>query len=387
MWCGSIGGRLPVAIRAVPEGSVVPTHNVLVTIANTDPALFWLPSYLETALLRAVWYPTTVATNSLHCKLALLDALRRTSDDPAGQIGYKLHDFGARGVSSAESAALGGLAHLVNFRGSDTLEAVLAGRRWYGEDMAGHSIPAAEHSTITAWGREGELEAYRNMLRQFAKPGAVVACVSDSYDLEHAVRALWGGTLRDAVVQSGATLVVRPDFRRPGHHPGADGGGAGGMLRQHGQRQGLPRTARLRASDPRRRDQRSLFAHHTGQPGGAGLRRRQPGLRYGGGLLQQLDRDTLRFAMKCSAVQVDGTWREVYKAPKTDPGKASKRGRLALVAEGEGVKTVPLLDDEPGHQQHNLLQEVFRDGVLTNRATLAEIRRRADAELGLGLNG
>ena len=178
------GGRLPVRIRAVPEGTLVPVHHVLATIENTDPACAWLTSFLETALLR-VWYPTTVATNSWATKQLIARYLDQTGD-PAG-LPFKLHDFGARGVSSLESAMLGGLSHLVNFMGTDTMSALLGARVYYGEPMAGFSIPAAEHSTITAWGRDGEAAAYRNMLRQFAKPGSIVAVVSDSYDLDHAV--------------------------------------------------------------------------------------------------------------------------------------------------------------------------------------------------------
>src|SRR5688572_7726426 len=190
------GGRLPVRIRAVAEGTLVPVRNVLVTVENTDPACFWLTTFLETALLR-VWYPTTVATNSWATKQLIAHWLERTGD-PAG-LPFKLHDFGARGVSSLESAMLGGMAHLVNFQGTDTMSALLGAHTYYGEPMAGFSIPAAEHSTITAWGRDGEADAYRNMLQRFARPGALLAVVSDSYDLEHAVNALWGGELRQAV--------------------------------------------------------------------------------------------------------------------------------------------------------------------------------------------
>jgi len=93
------GGRLPVEIRAVAEGTVVPTRNALLTIENTDPDFYWLVSYLETELLRAVWYPTTVATLSAAAKGTILRYLEATSDDPQGQIAFKLHDFGARGVS------------------------------------------------------------------------------------------------------------------------------------------------------------------------------------------------------------------------------------------------------------------------------------------------
>jgi nicotinamide phosphoribosyltransferase len=170
------GGRLPLKIRAVPEGSLIPTGNVLMTVRSTDPQAFWLVSYVETLLLR-VWYPITVATQSWAIKRTIADYLRATSDDPEGQLPFKLHDFGARGVSSEESAGLGGMAHLVNFLGSDTLSGVRYARRYYDEPMAAYSIPAAEHSTITSWGRDREVDAYRNLLRQLAgRVGYLPAC-------------------------------------------------------------------------------------------------------------------------------------------------------------------------------------------------------------------
>lgn len=145
------GGYLPVRIRAVPEGTRVPIKNVLLTIENTDPRCWWLTTFLETSLLRAVWYPTTVATNSYESRKIILEYLERTGDP--GLIDFKLHDFGARGVSSEESAGLGGAAHLVNFQGTDTVSALVAARRYYGADLAGFSIPASEHSIATSFGR------------------------------------------------------------------------------------------------------------------------------------------------------------------------------------------------------------------------------------------
>src|SRR6478735_6383365 len=204
------GGYLPLEISALPEGTMAPTGVPLFQVANTDERMPWLTTFVETALLRAVWYPTTVGTLSRKCKTVIAAGLERTSDDPAGQLPFKLHDFGSRGVSSAESAAIGGMAHLVSFLGTDTVLGVLAARDDYDEPMAGFSIPAAEHSTITSWGREREVDAYRNMLQRFAKPGAIVAVVSDSYDIFHAIREHWGKTLKDEVIKSGATVVVRP---------------------------------------------------------------------------------------------------------------------------------------------------------------------------------
>ena len=208
-----LGGNIPLRIRAVPEGTVVPVHNVLMTVESTDSETFWIATYLETMLMR-VWYPITVATQSWHIRKLIMAYLEATSDDPMAEIPFKLHDFGSRGVSSEESAGIGGCSHLVNFKGTDTMAAIMFARTHYKEQMAGFSIPAAEHSTITAWGKDGEADAYANMLKQFAKPNSLVAVVSDSYDLWNAVENLWGEKLRKQVIDSGATVVIRPEIGR-----------------------------------------------------------------------------------------------------------------------------------------------------------------------------
>lgn len=178
-------GYFPLEIKAVPEGSKVDCDEVMVTIRSTDKRFYWLPGWIETRLLQ-VWYPTTVATKSWECKKVILKYLEETGTPE--DIGFKLHSFGYRGVSSEESAELGAMAELVNFMGTDTVAGIFAAQEYYNTDeMVGFSIPAAEHSTVTAWGRDGEKAAYANMLKQFAKPGAFVAVVSDSYDIDNAV--------------------------------------------------------------------------------------------------------------------------------------------------------------------------------------------------------
>src|SRR6516164_6551417 len=205
------GGRLPVVIKAVEEGSVVDVQNVLMTIENTDPQCWWLPNYLETLLLK-VWYPITVATLSRAIRQVFLAALER-SGDPA-LIDFKLHDFGYRGVSSEETAGIGAAGHLINFKGTDTVAGIRILQKYYeSHEMEAFSIPAAEHSTITAWGRENETQAYDNMLEQF--PQGLVAVVSDSYNVYEACEKLWGQLLKEKVLARPGTLVVRPDSGNP----------------------------------------------------------------------------------------------------------------------------------------------------------------------------
>lgn len=372
------GGRLPVTIRAVPEGSVIPVHNVLATVEATDAKCFWLASYLETLLLR-VWYPTTVATISWHIKQLIGRYLQETSDDPKGQLPFKLHDFGARGVSSYESAAIGGLAHLVNFKGTDTVAALLAARAFYHEPMAAFSIPASEHSTITAWGRDGEEAAYRNMIAAYAKPGAIFACVSDSYDVYAAVEHLWGGRLKQQIIDSGATLVVRPDSGNPpdvvercatlldrsfGSTPNSKGFKVLNHVRII-QGDGVNPTS---IGEILERLKRSGFAADNIAFG------------MGGALLQHMNRDTQKFAMKCSAARIDGEWVPVFKDPVTDPGKASKKGRLDLIRDGVTREYLTYSLEDARSSEPSELVEVFRNGVLTKEWTLEQVRARSDAE-------
>jgi nicotinamide phosphoribosyltransferase len=381
---GVHGGRLPLRIRAVPEGSVVPTHQALVTIESTDPEAFWLPSYLETLLLR-LWYPVTVATISWQVKQTLRGYLARTSDRPDEQLPFKLHDFGARGVSSAESAALGGMAHLVNFQGSDTVSGVLAARRFYGAPMAGFSIPAAEHSTITSWGLDGEVAAFRNMLARFARPGALLAVVSDSYDIYRAIDEHWGRTLRDEVIRSGATVVIRPDSGDPVEVVeqclvrldaafGSTVNGKGYRVLNH---------VRLIQGDGVNPHSIAAILERITA---AGYATDNIAFGMGGALLQHMNRDTQKFALKCSAARINGEWIDVYKAPATDTGKTSQRGRLVLLRHREygTYKTVSVPRDVPAVEDYrppagwaHALETVWENGQLVRDWSFDEVRARS----------
>ena len=363
-------GYLPVVIRAVPEGTKVPVKNVLATIENTDPNCYWLTTWLETALLRAVWYPTTVATQSRAIKEIILDYLERTGD-PA-TIDFKLHDFGARGVSSMESASIGGASHLVNFQGTDTMSGILYAREYYNAGIAGFSIPAMEHSTITSWGREGEVDAYRNMLNQYAKPASIVAIVSDSYDVYNAVEHIWGEELRQQVIDSGATVVIRPDSGDPLEVNQK-------LIKILGEKFGYTTNAKgykvlnnvrlIQGDGVNESTIRTILGNFMIH----GWSADNIAFGMGGALLQQLDRDTQRFAMKCSSAEINGKWVPVQKDPITDSGKKSKAGRVTLYQNSKGTFSSGV-EDWP----KSALVEVFRDGRLVTEYTFDEVRANSN---------
>lgn len=361
------GGKLPVEIRAVPEGTPVPTRCPMMTVENTDPACFWLTNTIETLLVQ-VWYGSTVATLSREMKRLLLRYLRENGDPEL--VDSKLHDFGFRGVSSVESAAIGGAAHLVSFGGSDTLVACRLAEQYYGADMPGVSIPAAEHSTITSWGREGEERAYANMLERF--PAGLVSVVSDSWDVLQACRHLWGDALRERVLERAGTLVVRPDSGDPaptllrvletlGEAFGCERNAKGYRL--------LPPQVRVIQGDGIDYDEAGRILATLAENGWSAD---NVAFGMGGGLLQKLDRDTQQFAFKCSHVVVEGRPRDVFKDPVTDPGKRSQRGRLKLVRTPEGLRSARR--EEPGA---DLLEPVFRDGEILAAPRFDEVRARA----------
>lgn len=368
-------GYLPIEIEAVPEGTVLPIRNALVQVKNTDPNCAWLTSYVETALLRAVWYPTTVATVSYNCKKIIRRYLEETADNTEG-LPFKLHDFGARGATSEEAAAVGGAAHMVNFMGSDTISGIVAAKRYYNADMAGFSIPAAEHSTITSWGKENEADAYANMLKQFAGPGKLVAVVSDSYDLWNAIDNIWGDELKEQVENTGGTLVVRPDSGDPVEVVNET---IERLMAKFGFRENskgykvLPDFIRVIQGDGvslktieailKAMKQRKLSADNIA-------------FGMGGELLQKVNRDTMKFAMKASAARVNGMWRDVFKDPITDKGKRSKKGRLAVVNNGNGYETVRA--ENLGSADNELIT-VFRNGVIMMDYDFEDIRKRVVA--------
>ncbi|XP_003380227.1 nicotinamide phosphoribosyltransferase [Trichinella spiralis] len=321
-------GRLPLRIKAVPEGSIIPYKNVLFTVENTDPKVAWLTNWFE-------------------------------------------------------SAAIGDAAHLVNFYGTDTVAGIRLCSKYYGCSMAGVSIPAAEHSTITSWKRENEVEAYRHLLQQY--PNGLVSVVSDSYDLYSCVEKIWGHELKELVMQRKhhGCVIIRPDSGDPAevtvkvleilakHYPC--------RMNSKGYKM-LPDYLRVIQADGVSYESMGNVLEAMKL---AGWSAENVYFGTGGSLLQRVHRDTLKCAFKCSFVIVDGEERPVFKQPITDRAKTSKKGRLCLNYSKDGhYETVEL---GRGDQQMDLLDVVFENGVLLREQSLDDIRSRA--ALSLRMNG
>jgi nicotinamide phosphoribosyltransferase len=373
------GGRLPVRIKAIPEGTVVPVKNVVMTIENTDPNCFWLTNFLETLLMQ-VWYPSTVATLSREIRKTVEHYFELTTDDSAKPaIDFVLNDFGFRGVSSVESAGLGGSAHLVNFMGSDTVYASAFAKKYYdAKKVHGMSVPATEHSIMTLMGANGERQVFDHVLNAY--PEGILSCVSDSYNIFNAVGELWGRELKNKILQRNGTLVIRPDsgdpvktllkvfemlFDRFGFTTNTKGYRV------------LPKQVRVIQGDGVDYESiKTIYEALTNK----GIAAENLVLGMGGALLQKINRDTQKFALKCAHAEVNGQPINVQKSPveMNDQGemiksfKTSKAGRLKLIDSMGGLKTVA--ENETGE---DAMQTVFENGELKINHTFEEIRERA----------
>ena len=368
-------GYWPVAVYAVPDGTVVKTKNVLAVVVNTDSEFPFATTWIETALLRAAWYSSTVATNSREIKKVILKYLE-ASGDPTG-VDFKLHDFGARGASSFETAGLGCLSHAVNFMGSDTMIGQLLAMKYYDvKTPIIFSIPASEHSTITAWGKESEKEAYRNMIKQFGKPGVIFACVSDSYDIYRACH-MWGDLAED-IKACGATLVVRPDSGDPTvvvprcleileTYFGAVRNNKGYKVLNNVRMIYGDGITKLTIETILRT---AVDIH--------GYSADMLAFGQGGALLQAVTRDDQQYAMKCSAVYRSGdeAWQDVFKDPITDQGKTSKKGLVTLFRTDEG-EYITAQAENLTQMHYSALRLRYRNGVAYNEMTFDEVRANA----------
>jgi nicotinamide phosphoribosyltransferase len=316
-------GYIPLVIRGLPEGTVTDSYDTLVTVECHDPRVFPLAQFIEASLQSDLWYSTTIATNDLENYEIAKSHFDLFSDNPA-LLPFMLHDFGARGVTCEEQRQIGGAAHLIFFQGSDTISGIRAANLFYNCQMAAYSVRATEHSIQCAYGPEAQEAYIARVLKAHAKPGAIVSLVLDGYNVWRESELLCT-KFHDTIVNSGAKIVFRPD--------------SGDMFEV------VPRILEMQEKyfGFTKNSKGKKVINHVGVIQGDGidkttfmlLMQKVVALGYapecvvmgsGGGLLQKVNRDTLKFAQKASAILVDGVWVDMFKDPITDPGKKSKTG-------------------------------------------------------------
>lgn len=392
-------GYLPIAVKALPEGTLVPIKVPVLTIYNTHPDFYWVTNYLETILSNLLWKPMTSATIAHQYRKVLTKWQEKTDVFRGWFIDWQGHDFSMRGMDSAEAVISSGVAHLTSFLGSDSLPAIYGARKYYNADgMVCGSVNATEHSVMCAGGKEDEVETFRRLLETY--PKGILSVVSDTWDLwkvvtEHVV------TLKEEILARDGKLVIRPDSGDPvdilcgaweenrlpsGNYEktpksGPEGKGViellwdvfGGTINEQGYKVLDSHIGAIygdsitidRADEICRRLEAKGFASTNVVLG------------IGSFTYQYNTRDTFGFAMKATYVEVDGEGREIFKDPITDDGTKKSATGLLSVFEDDNDGAYQLHDHcDWETEAKGELQTIYHNGQFENQTTLTEIRAK-----------
>lgn len=389
-------GYLPLIIRAVPEGTKVPTRVPMLTIENSLPKFFWLTNYIETLISCSLWQMSTSATIADQYKKILTKYANLTGGDK-GFIQFQAHDFSMRGMSSLETVKGSSGAHLLSFTGTDSIPGILFLEEFYNanieRELVGTSIPATEHSVMCAYG-VNELASYKRLITK-VYPKGFVSIVSDTWDLWQVIEGVIK-PLRDVILAREGKVVIRPDSGDPVKIVCGDPASTnpyerlgvidllwnifGGTTNEKGYRV-LDSHIGCIYGDAITLERCEEICSQLEKKGYASTN-----MVFGVGsyTYQYNTRDTFGFALKSTFAQVNGEQKFLTKDPITDSGvKKSQSGMVVVYKENDGELhekgQISYMEglDEKGRENFayiDLLQDVFVNGKLTREQTLSEIR-------------
>jgi nicotinamide phosphoribosyltransferase len=385
-------GYLPVHIKAVKEGTLVPMRVPVLTIQNTHPKFFWVTNYLETLMSCELWLPSTSATIAYTYRKLLDEYAIKTTGSTAG-VEYQGHDFSMRGMGSLESAKASGAGHLLSFFGTDTIPAILYHEEFYDANIEtqviGTSIPATEHSVMCSYGDANEFDLFKHLITE-VYPSGFFSVVSDTWDFWKVITE-YLPALKDEIMNRDGRVVIRPDSGDPVDiicgdpyetHGTPEYKGLiqclweifGGTINEQGYKVLDPHIGAIygdsitleRAEHILRILESKGFAS-TNIVFGIGSYTYQPNTR-----------DTFGHAMKATYAVVTGEERMLFKDPKTDDGtKKSLRGMVAVLKTEDGLKVVDGLNARTYFEEfadEDQLETVYMGGKLIRKQSLKEIR-------------
>lgn len=388
-------GYLPLKVKSLEEGTLLPYRVPMMTVENTDPRFFWLTNYIETMASANLWKPSTTASISRVYRDILNKNALETTGSTMG-VEFQGHDFSMRGMSGIEDAARSGVGHLLSFVGTDTIPAIQYAERYYGanieKELVGCSVNATEHSVMCAGSKEGEFETYKRLITE-TYPTGIVSIVSDTWDLWNVLTNIIPALKDDILARNGGPdsldkVVIRPDSGDPvdilcgnpdSTNPHAQKGVIellwdifGGTTTEQGYKL-LDPTIGAIYGDAITVDRCTEICNRLKNKGFA-----TTNVIYGIGsyTYQFLTRDSLGFAMKATSVTIDGVEQPIFKDPVTDDGtKKSARGRVRVTRDSLNHLVVYDSDSKSKHSL-DLLEVIYKNGKFVKEVTLSEIRNR-----------
>ncbi|MFT5908800.1 MAG: nicotinamide phosphoribosyltransferase [Paraglaciecola sp.] len=387
-------GYLPIEIKALPEGTLVPIRTAMFTMKNTLPEFFWITNFLETIFSCILWMPCTSATMALEYRKILNKYAEMTGGD-AEFVPFQAHDFSFRGMAGMEAAMMSGAAHLLSFAGTDSIPAVDFLEEFYKADcekeLVGSSVPATEHSVMCMGMQDEEIDTFRRLINETYSKG-IVSIVSDTWDFWQVITEFLVELKPEILVRDGK-VVIRPDSGDPVKIICGDSNAAVGSPEFKGAVECLWEIFGGTISEKGYK----ILEEHIGLIYGdsitlercerickiletKGFASTNVVFGIGSYTYQYVTRDTFGFAMKATYGIVNGEGRAIFKNPKTDDGtKKSAKGMLRIDrVEGELVMRDEVTDEE---EKGGLLEVVYRDGKLLKETSLGEVRARLKTEI------
>lgn len=363
--------KLPLTIFALPEKSIVPCGVPALVMFNTEPEFYWLPNMLETILSCMLWGPCTSATIAREYRLVLDKYAEETSDNP-GFVDYQAHDFSFRGMNGLDAAIYSGMAHLQYFKGTDTIPAMIGNLLIYNKKLEICSVPATEHSVMSAGGKETEFETFERLITK-VYPNGIVSIVSDTWDLWNVIDNILP-KLKDKIMDRNGKIVIRPDSGDPVRiicgnsrsHPCSSSAKGlierlwdifGGTINSKGYKELDPHIGAI-YGDSITLDRCREICEKLKQKGFSSTN-----IVFGIGsyTYQYNTRDTLGWAMKATYCEINGIGYPITKDPKTDNGtKKSHSGLLKVIKDDkEQLKVLQNVTWDEFHQPDNELKKVY----------------------------
>ena len=381
-------GYLPLVVRAVPEGTVVPVGLPIMNVENTVDGFAWLPAYIETWAQDIVWVMSIIASKMRWLRKQVDTFTANTgTDHDYGE--YMIHNFGDRGAGGRGRAVMVAIAHAVFFSGSDCLAANRYIKRFFNTTRAFlSSVDANEHSVVCANSdceNRDDSAAFEMTLKNLERVVErsnrgigvpVQSCLIDTFDDERYIKKFLLPNVK-RIAESGGKYVCRPDSGNAIEKPievanwlrsGLRMQKIYGTINVNNFWTGPEYLGVIQGDGLKLWDFTTIFRLAEKNK----LSAANFVFGFGGGLTNGSFRDDFSFSMKATAIMgADGIWVPTQKMPKTDTAKKSLKGR-PTVALGDGGE---LILAQIGHGA-DIMERIYKDGW-TDPVTFDEVRERA----------
>lgn len=388
-------GYLPLEIKTLPEGDLVPLQVPLLTVVNTHPDFFWLTNFIETMLSCTIWGMVTSATVAFEYRKNF-EHWAKVTGAPKGFVPWQGHSFCFRGMFGIEAAAMSDAGHMLSFQGTDTIPGIDLLENYYNANsnwqMVGGSVCATEHSTMSSGGKETEAETYKRLITK-VYPKGIVSIVSDTYDFWAVVTKIIPSLKKEILARDGK-VVIRPDSGDPvkiivGDPEELDGTPAnkgliqclwdtfGGTTTPEGYKILDSHIGAIYGDSITIARQKAILEGLAAK----GFASSNVVLGIGSYTYQYTTRDTFGMAIKSTYAEIDGKPTPIFKQPKTDSGKNSHKGLMCVTGTSGNYKVEQNVSWEREKSPENQLKTVFLDGKMVSEVSLKQLRERIEHNL------